>query len=107
MAFLASALLWDSCVSTPRTGLGMSIYLGTAPRDGPFVYQRYLELARVTEGRTPKIGLTVSQHCLSPGPPSHHLALLSGTIPEVAVAIDKSWVRVEKGEKNLSGRGRR
>lgn len=85
MAFLASALLWNSCVSTPRTGLRMSIYLGTAPRDGPFVYQRYLELARVIEGRTPNIGLTVNQHCLSPGSPSHYLALLPGTIPEVAV----------------------
>jgi hypothetical protein len=100
MAFLASALLWNSYVSTPRTGLRMSIYLGTVPRDGPFVYQRYLELARVTEGRTPNIDLTVSQHCLSPGSPSHHLALLSG-FPEVAVAIDKPWVRVEKGRQEF------
>lgn len=90
MAFLASALLWNSCVSTPRAGIRVSIDLGTVPRDGPFVYQRCLELARVIEGRTPNIGLPVSRHCLSPGSPSHYLALLSGTIIEVAVVRDKS-----------------
>lgn len=90
MAFLASALLWNSCISTPRAGIQMNIYLGTEPRDGPFVYQCCLELARVIEGRIPNIGFPVSQHCLSPGSPSHHLALLSGTILEVAVVTDKS-----------------
>lgn len=75
----------------------MSICFGTVPRDGPFVYQCCLGLSRVIGGGTPNIGLTVSQCYLSSGSPSHHLALLSGIIPEVAVII----VRVEKEDKNL------
>lgn len=76
----------------------MRVYAGKIPRGGPFVYQRCLTQARVIEGGTPNIGLPVTQPHLSPGSqsPSHHLALLPGPVPEMAV-LSQSRVSGLKG----------
>lgn len=75
------------CPNTALDSPRMWVYPGQVPRDGPFVYQRCLVLARVIEGGIPIIGLPVTQPCLSPGSqsPSRHLARLSGPVPEMTM----------------------
>lgn len=51
------------CLNTLLARPGMRVYAGKTPRDGPFVYQRCLAQARVIEGRTPNIGLSLSPIC--------------------------------------------